>query len=138
MDATCAVCGTTFPARSAKARYCSDRCRKRKDKAAEVVELTASAQPDEPTDRLGPVTLMTIKELQEAGRFETALGQACIALAHRMDRPGLDTGSALAAVAARLRRLSLLLRHQVAVASAMACKHTWFKTTRPAKSCGTL
>ena len=40
--------------------------------------------------------------LTEAGRIETPMGQACLALAHRIDFPGLDTGSALAALVARL------------------------------------
>lgn len=99
MKVTC-TCGTEFEARSAKARYCSDRCRKRKGKAdAQVVGLPPPA-PD-----LGPVTVATIAELRDAGRFETALGQACIALAHRLDHPGLDTGSAVASVAGRLETM---------------------------------
>lgn len=99
MDVTC-TCGTVFQARSAKARYCSDRCRKRKGKADAVVELLALTA-DEP----GPVAEATARELIEAGRLDTALGQACMAMAHRLDRPGVDTGSALAAVAARLEGL---------------------------------
>lgn len=95
MDVTC-TCGKTFEARSAKARYCSDRCRKRKGKA-DVLELSTQE-----ADALGPVTLATIAELQDAGRFTTALGQTCLALANRLDHPGLDTGSAVAAVARQL------------------------------------
>lgn len=56
--------------------------------------------PDAP--QLGPVTLMVVAELQEAGRFESALGQACVALATRLDKPGMDTGASMASVATRL------------------------------------
>jgi hypothetical protein len=35
-------------------------------------------------------------------RLDTSLGQMCLALARRLDNPGVDTGSAMAAVAARL------------------------------------
>lgn len=94
MDVTC-TCGTVFQARSAKARYCSDRCRKRKSKA-DVVELASTSTT------LGPVAAAARRELEGAGRLDTALGQACMALAGRLDLPGVDTGSALAAVAARL------------------------------------
>jgi hypothetical protein len=44
----------------------------------------------------------TVSELTNAGRLETALGQTCLTLARRLDAPGVDTGSALASVAARL------------------------------------
>jgi hypothetical protein len=98
MDVTC-TCGTTFQARSAKARYCSDRCRKRKNQAA-VIELATTNQPQQ-----GPVAAATERELTVAGRLDTALGQACMAMANRLDRPGVDTGSALAAVASRLESL---------------------------------
>ena len=100
MDVTC-PCGKTFEARSSKARYCSDRCRKRKVKA-EVIELLTSSVGD---DSAGSVATATARELTEAGRLDTALGQACMALARRLDMPGVDTGSALAAVAARLESM---------------------------------
>lgn len=100
MDVTCS-CGTVFHARSAKARYCSDRCRKRKGKAEVIALSSSSLTPDE----LGAVAKATARELTEAGRLDSALGQACMAMARRLDRPGVDTGSALAAVAARLESL---------------------------------
>ena len=99
MKVTC-TCGTQFEARSAKARYCSDRCRKRKGKAAEIVTLLHDA----PTSA-GPVESATARELQDAGRFDSALGQTCMALARRIDSPGLDTGSAVASVAGQLEKM---------------------------------
>jgi hypothetical protein len=97
VEVTC-TCGEVFQARSAKARYCSDRCRKRKGKADVIaLELT-----DAPPPEVVGVEAATIAELTNAGRIDTALGQTCLTLARRLDRPGLDTGSALASVAARL------------------------------------
>jgi len=102
MDVTC-PCGTAFQAKSSRARYCSDRCRKRRQRGGSVVELPA-AEVDE-QDSIGPVAKATASELDEAGRLDSALGQTCMALARRLDRPGVDTGSAIAAVAARLEAL---------------------------------
>lgn len=95
MVVTC-WCGRTFEARSSKARYCSDRCRKRKPRDAAVSVLSGS-----PGD-VGAVERAVVAELTAAGRLDAALGQACVVLARRLDRPGLDTGSAVASVAARL------------------------------------
>lgn len=99
MEVTC-TCGTVFEARHPKARYCSDRCRKRKGKAeATVTELPTQATSDE---GLASVESTTAEALSTAGRLETPLGQTCLVLARRLDRPGLDTGSAVAAVAKQL------------------------------------
>lgn len=103
MKVTC-TCGTEFEARSAKARYCSDRCRKRKNKGAEIVELAASKAALGESDS-GPVESATARELADSDRLETALGQACLTLARRLDNPGLDTGSAMSAVAGRLEAM---------------------------------
>lgn len=100
MQVTCS-CGTVFEARSAKARYCSDRCRKRKGKADELAERVVDF-PAEPAGFGGAVERETRRALEAAGRFETPLGQMALALARRLDCPGLDTGSAMAAVAKQL------------------------------------
>lgn len=97
MEVTCA-CGTTFTARHPRARFCSDRCRKRKQRVGEVVELPTSPAPSE----VGPVEAVTQRDLDAAGRLDSTLGQMCLALARRIDRPGMDTGSAVASVAGRL------------------------------------
>lgn len=98
MDVTC-TCGTVFQARSAKARYCSDRCRKRKAKAdAQVVDLPTTPTPA----ASGSVESATREALSAAGRLTTPMGQAALVLARRLDDPGLDTGSAVAAVARQL------------------------------------
>lgn len=100
MEVTC-TCGKVFEARHPKARYCSDRCRKRKGKAeATVTQLSAPDEPDSP--RRGPVESATVRTLTDAGRLDSPLGQTCLALARRLDFPALDTGSAVAAVAKQL------------------------------------
>jgi len=63
-----------------------------------VVEMPASSSVAAP----GSVETATVTELTAADRLDSALGQTCLALARRLDAPGVDTGSALAAVAARL------------------------------------
>lgn len=62
-------------------------------------------QPSAGDDTLGSVATATARELTEVGRLDSALGQVCMTMAHRLDQPGVDTGSALAAVAARLELL---------------------------------
>lgn len=103
MLVTC-PCGTTFEARSSKARYCSDRCRKRQGKsealAQNVVTLMARADEDATA-----VVETTRAALAAADKLQTPLGQAALALAARLDAPGLDTGSAMAAVARQLEAL---------------------------------
>lgn len=97
---TCDSCGTTFTARHPRARWCSDRCRKRGQQVGEVVALPA-ADP-EAAATAGPVEAATAKALAEAERIDTPLGQAALALARRIDQPGIDTGSAVAALVRQL------------------------------------
>lgn len=104
MEVTC-PCGTTFEARDRRRKYhsptCSERYRKRRQRGGQVVELPAVPTPDA-NDVATGVLAATARELTEAGRLDTALGQACLTLARRLDSPGVDTGSAMASVAARL------------------------------------
>ncbi len=102
MKVTCA-CGVKFDARNPRAKFCSDRCRKRAQRGGEVVALPMPTREEPPAEPdMGGVERTTRAALTEAGRIETPMGQACLALAHRIDFPGLDTGSALAALVARL------------------------------------
>ena len=102
MNVTC-TCGTAFEARDKRAKYCSDRCRKRAQRGGQVVDLPT--EPRETSRQCGEVEKATRKELESAGRLDTALGQACLTLARRLDWPGVDTGSALSSVAGRLEDL---------------------------------
>jgi hypothetical protein len=96
MEVTC-TCGKTFHAARANARYCSDKCRKRtKRSGADVAELPPPTAGETP--RLGPITTAALRELAEAGRLETSLGQTALALANRLDHGMLETGSAYASL----------------------------------------
>ena len=103
MEVTC-TCGTKFQARSAKARYCSDRCRKRKGKTEAATEAPA-VRPR------GPIELAAASELAAAGRLNTTVGQQCLTLARRLDWPSFETGSGLASVSRELSsRMSEAMR----------------------------
>lgn len=100
MGVTC-TCGTTFEARNPRAKYCSDRCRKQAQRGGKVVVIPEPAR----TPAGGEVERTTTAALSEAGRLDTPLGAMCVALARRIDGPTMDTGSAVAALAARLSEL---------------------------------
>ena len=111
MSEVVCVCGKTFAARSNRARYCSDRCRKRAQRAGgEVVEFDL-ADLRSVLVVAGPVETATVDALKAADRLETPHGAMALSLARRMDAPGVDTGSALAAVSRQLDAiLSVALR----------------------------
>jgi hypothetical protein len=123
MRKSCASCGTEFEAKRAAAKYCGDRCRQRvhrRPDQAKTAELLPV--PPEPKSRaddsapgpslydLGPVTLATLAELEDAARASSSAGQAALALAQRIDRGYAETGSAFA---------SLVRQHGVTLAEAV-------------------
>ena len=79
MTKTCVVCGKTFEAKRAVAKYCPGGvCGKRAQRGhvAPVAPLPASASS----------TVSLVKaELERAGRSDTYLGAAAVALAQRID-----------------------------------------------------
>jgi hypothetical protein len=99
MKRPCDVCGTVYEAKRKTSRYCSSGCRARKSLGAEVVELPP---PTAGENEGGPCYAATLRSLTEASRHDTPLGAAALALARRIDSPGLDTGSALASLVGRL------------------------------------
>lgn len=100
----CGSCGDTFTAKRKNARWCSERCRKRGQRGDVInFPLEPKQSQDAPADfRPGPVTSATMAALTEADRVTHPLGAAALALAYRMDHPGIDTGSAVAAIARQL------------------------------------
>lgn len=99
MTRNCASCGRPFEASSPRATYCGATCRKRASRGAVVTDI-AERRPG-PSRATGLVLAVT-KELEEADRLETALGQAALALANRLET-GVDTGSAVASLTRELR-----------------------------------
>lgn len=111
-DRRCAACAKPLSSSNPRKRFCDSTCRangaKRRAKGvpeALVTVLPSAAaddvdqEPDEHLER-GPVAAATLRELVEADRADSALGQSALALARRIDM-GVDTGSALASAAAR-------------------------------------
>lgn len=99
---TCLVCPNPITSTNPRARYCSSTCRARRSKGV-VTVLPGRDDVDQERDEPpvdGPVAAATLRELVEAERDDTALGQSALALARRIDM-GVDTGSALASAAAR-------------------------------------
>ena len=92
MTKSCGSCGAAFESKRAAGRWCSDRCRKRAQRAPAPAVVLA-VPPGE-----GELTEVTRLELQEAGRVDTSLGQAALLLARRLDSTSADTGSSLAAL----------------------------------------
>lgn len=116
MERACDVCGVAYVAKRAASRYCGERCRKRAQRTGKVTPLKQAAKPRgkrAPAEPVaggvepaaagpGAVEAATLEILEAAGRLSTPLGQAALVLARRLDRPGLDTGSAIAGVARQL------------------------------------
>ena len=109
----CDHCGAEYVAMRTTSRYCSADCRtrasmKRKSgtATAKVVHLSTAATVDGVESR-------TRQELGEKG-VATALGQACLALARRIDSQ-VDGGSALASMVGRLQQSLEVAKAAVAV-----------------------
>ncbi len=111
----CDHCGAEYVAMRTTSRYCSADCRtrasmKRKSgtATAKVVHLSTAA-----TSPVDGVESRTRQELGEKG-VATALGQACLALARRIDSQ-VDGGSALASMVGRLQQSLEVAKAAVAV-----------------------
>jgi hypothetical protein len=102
MRKTCADCREPFEAKRPSARFCSAKCRQRAHRRAggaaggEVLELPA--EPSSEPAAGGSVTEATVAELEAAGRLGTALGQAAVALARRIDAGASEPGSSFASL----------------------------------------
>lgn len=114
MRKSCGVCGNSFEAKRAAAKYCGEVCRKRAQrqpggvKAADVAPTPPAA--DEPSPEPGPTAAATTAELERADRLNTAIGQAALVLAKRIDASSTETGGSLA---------SLVREHRATMAEAL-------------------
>ncbi len=95
MNRECDACGTEYEAQRKTSRYCSTRCRMRASRRIEAPVAAESPGSGELVEALR-------RELADAGRLDTALGQQALALAVKLASP-FDTGSAMAAVSRELR-----------------------------------
>jgi hypothetical protein len=102
VELACQVCEERFEAKRSTAKYCSERCKKRAQRGAGA--KNAETREQETRSGLGSVAAATLIELQEAKRLQTPLGQAALALAHRLDMSQMDTGQAVASLAKQLQQ----------------------------------
>lgn len=97
-----ADCRRAYEAGSKRGRFCSAACRQRAHRGAATTAEPAPS-PLEPgvltatPSGQGRVASATARALDEVNRVDTALGQAALALAERIDS-GKDTGAGLASL----------------------------------------
>jgi predicted nucleic acid-binding Zn-ribbon protein len=96
----CARCGEKFEARSARAKWCSERCRKTAQRHPEQVPAPTT-EPEkggaDPSRYDGhPLVVAARRELEQAGVLDTFEGQLALALARRVVNPDESGVSALA------------------------------------------
>lgn len=101
MQRPCDACGEEYEAKTKRSRYCSDRCKRRYHRGGG--KKNAEEREAERAEGVGSVAAATLFTLQDAGRLHTPLGQAALALAHRLDASGRDTGQSVASLAKQLQ-----------------------------------
>jgi len=97
----CPGCSRSYVAKSPKSVTCSDRCRKRMSRGTPVRDRPVPISGDVTPVESGIVTA-TRAELEAAGRLDTAIGQAALALAEIMGTQG-ETASGRTAAAREWR-----------------------------------
>ena len=96
MTRQCDSCGTTYEPKRSNSRYCSGRCRTRASRSGRNGARVVPLAPVVAEVPVGSVVDATRAELEAAGRAESPMGMAALALAARIDSQQ-DTGSGLAA-----------------------------------------
>jgi hypothetical protein len=102
----CDQCGVEYEAARRTSRYCSSSCRVHAYQGAPARKSRAKPAGDVPTGLMAS----TLQELVSAGRESTALGQAALLLAYRIERSQMDTGAGVA---------SLVKQHGATLAEAL-------------------
>lgn len=81
ISATCAGCGRQFEAKSPRAKWCTESCRKRVQRGAPLHdEAVARAAEAEKSDLVRSLR----RELDDAGRLDTVAGQLAMTLAKQV------------------------------------------------------
>lgn len=91
-------CGTRFEAKSARAVYCSDRCKKRGYRAGLKAAPAGPAEPAPlpvPDVDVPSVTGAVIAELRDANALTSAAGLAAVRLAQLIDSSSVMSGAAV-------------------------------------------
>ena len=103
VNVNCAACGDPFEARSRRAKWCSERCRKRVQRAGgEIVELKPKVAVVVDSDAAGRVYVATLAALEAGDRVGHPAGALALELAMRVDARA-ENGSSTAALAKELR-----------------------------------
>jgi len=97
----CGECEADFEARSPRAMYCSEKCRKAANRrpSKRGVAVDKSAVPER-----GGLVSQVAADLVKLGVLDTIPGRAALALAYRIESP-METGSAAASMTRELSRL---------------------------------
>lgn len=115
MRRKCSSCGRTYEAKRPNSRFCGDTCRKRAQRAPKSAAVKAAKVVDQ-VPVLSGLGAAAVRELQEAGRLDTVLGQMVVVLAQRIGSP-METGASVASMTKQLRESmteALKGAHQVA------------------------
>lgn len=141
MERSCGSCGKPLVSENPRARYCGVTCRanasKRRSAGVQVLRASVGAPASRSTAPLegqadgadGPVAARTRRELAEAGREDSALGQAALVMAWRLDQRA-DTASAMAA---GLKQLEATLSSAVRGATVVSSPLDELRARRDAK-----
>lgn len=102
----CEECGSTFEAKTKRAKFCGATCRVRANRrpskqgaAAEQGQSTTTAVPER-----GGLVGQVAADLAKATVLDTIPGRAALALAYRIESP-MESGSAAASMTKELSRL---------------------------------
>jgi len=104
-DKPCEECGTTFTAKTSRAKFCGTACRVRANRRPSKSGASSSDQP--PVQALperGGLVGQVAADLANLDVLNTIPGRAALALAYRIESP-METGSAAASMTKELSRL---------------------------------
>ena len=108
MQRKCESCKRAYQATRPNSKYCGDTCRKRAQRSPKKSPKPVDLSLPELLAGLGsakthwPLTDVTARELEDAGRLDTVLGQAAMVLARRIESP-METGASIASMTKQLR-----------------------------------
>lgn len=103
----CAVCGESLEGRSRRAKFCSDRCRKRNQRAGGTRPAVLLNDRGNYEPSPGLLSNALTEEFRAAGVMGSSRAAQALLLAQRLDQPMSDSASAVAALSKELDRLRL-------------------------------
>jgi len=104
VERECGSCGRSYEARRASSLFCGPTCRQRASRALAAglpPRPSTSDERDEAPTPPSELERAVTRELEAAGRLQTAFGQVAVELAYRVASPH-ETGAAVASLAREL------------------------------------